>query len=76
MGGFHLFAADEATLDWTADKLRGMGLEHLLGAHCTGIEAVYALRRRLGLDRRTCVVGAVGSGFDLEGGIRPGTIAR
>jgi 7,8-dihydropterin-6-yl-methyl-4-(beta-D-ribofuranosyl)aminobenzene 5'-phosphate synthase len=76
LGGLHLFAANDATLDWTADKLRGMGLAHLLGAHCTGIETVYELRRRLGLDRRTCVVGAVGSAFDLERGIRPGTIAR
>jgi 7,8-dihydropterin-6-yl-methyl-4-(beta-D-ribofuranosyl)aminobenzene 5'-phosphate synthase len=76
LGGFHLFPADDAALDWTAQKLRMMGVQHLLGAHCTGIEAVYGLRRRLGLDRRTCVVGAVGAGFDLENGIRPGTIAR
>jgi len=61
LGGFHLFAADDATLDWTAGELRGMGLAHLLGAHCTGVEAVFGLRGRLGLDRRTCVVGAVAS---------------
>jgi 7,8-dihydropterin-6-yl-methyl-4-(beta-D-ribofuranosyl)aminobenzene 5'-phosphate synthase len=53
-----------------------MGLGHLLGAHCTGVEAVYSLRTKLGLDRRSCMVGAVGSGFDLEAGSRPGTIAR
>jgi 7,8-dihydropterin-6-yl-methyl-4-(beta-D-ribofuranosyl)aminobenzene 5'-phosphate synthase len=76
VGGLHLFNADEQTLDWTAGKLRGMGLSHLLGAHCTGIEAVHILRGRLGLGRGTCVVAAVGSGFDLEQGIRPGTIAR
>jgi 7,8-dihydropterin-6-yl-methyl-4-(beta-D-ribofuranosyl)aminobenzene 5'-phosphate synthase len=76
VGGLHLFDADGAALDWTADKLRGMGLGHLLGAHCTGIEAVHILRGRLGLDRRTCVVGAVGSSFELGEGIRPGTIAR
>jgi 7,8-dihydropterin-6-yl-methyl-4-(beta-D-ribofuranosyl)aminobenzene 5'-phosphate synthase len=76
VGGLHLFDAGQATLDWTADKLRGMGLRHLLGAHCTGIEAVHILRDRLKLDRRTCVVGAVGSGFDLREGIRPGTIAH
>jgi 7,8-dihydropterin-6-yl-methyl-4-(beta-D-ribofuranosyl)aminobenzene 5'-phosphate synthase len=76
VGGLHLFDAKEATLDLTAEKLRGMGLGHLLGAHCTGIEAVHILRGRLGLDRRTCVVGAVGSGFELGAGIRPGTIAR
>jgi 7,8-dihydropterin-6-yl-methyl-4-(beta-D-ribofuranosyl)aminobenzene 5'-phosphate synthase len=76
VGGLHLFDADGATLDWTADKLRGMSLGHLLGAHCTGIESVYTLRGRLGLDRRTCVVGAVGAGFDLGEGIRPGMIAH
>ena len=63
---------------WTGRRASSgrWALGHLLGAHCTGIEAVYALRPRLGLDRRTCVVGAVGAGFDLDGGIRPGTIAR
>jgi 7,8-dihydropterin-6-yl-methyl-4-(beta-D-ribofuranosyl)aminobenzene 5'-phosphate synthase len=76
VGGLHLFDADGETLDWTADKLRAVGLSHLLGAHCTGIEAVHILRDRLKLDRRTCVVGAVGSGFDLGEGVRPGTIAR
>jgi 7,8-dihydropterin-6-yl-methyl-4-(beta-D-ribofuranosyl)aminobenzene 5'-phosphate synthase len=76
VGGLHLFAADEASLDWTAGRLKAMGVGNLLGAHCTGVEAVYTLRPKLGLDRRTCVVGAVGSGFDLEDGILPGTIAR
>jgi 7,8-dihydropterin-6-yl-methyl-4-(beta-D-ribofuranosyl)aminobenzene 5'-phosphate synthase len=76
IGGFHLFPADDSVLDWTAGKLRLMRVQHLLGAHCTGIEAVYALRQRLRLDRRTCVVGVVGAGFDLENGIRPGMIAH
>ena len=74
--GRHLFPASDEMIDWTADKLRGMGIENVLGAHCTGIEAVYALRQRLNLDRRHCVVGAVGSGFDLESGIHPGMIAH
>jgi 7,8-dihydropterin-6-yl-methyl-4-(beta-D-ribofuranosyl)aminobenzene 5'-phosphate synthase len=76
VGGLHLFPADEASLDWTAGRLKAMGVGHLLGAHCTGVEAVYSLRPKLGLERRICVVGAVGAGFDLEAGIRPGTIAR
>lgn len=76
LGGFHLFPADAATLDWTAGKLREFKVSQLLGAHCTGLEAVHELRERLGLDRRTCVVGAVGAGFNLAEGIRPGTIAR
>lgn len=76
LGGFHLFQASDATLDWTASQLRAMNVGHVLGAHCTGIEAVYALRSRLGLDRSTCVVGAVGSGFELGKGLQPGAIAR
>jgi 7,8-dihydropterin-6-yl-methyl-4-(beta-D-ribofuranosyl)aminobenzene 5'-phosphate synthase len=76
LGGFHLFAADRETLDWTAEKLRDMRVANLLGAHCTGIESVYVLRSRLNLDRSRCVVGAVGSGFDLERGLLPGTIAH
>jgi 7,8-dihydropterin-6-yl-methyl-4-(beta-D-ribofuranosyl)aminobenzene 5'-phosphate synthase len=76
VGGLHLFATDEATLDWTAGRLKAMGVGHLLGAHCTGVEAVHTFRSKLGLGRWTCVVGAVDAGFDLEVGIRPGTIAR
>jgi 7,8-dihydropterin-6-yl-methyl-4-(beta-D-ribofuranosyl)aminobenzene 5'-phosphate synthase len=76
LGGFHLFDADERTLEWTAERLRALKLEQLLGAHCTGVEAVYELRRRLDLKRATCVVGAVGAGFDLSEGIKPGHIAH
>ena len=54
LGGFHLFEADDAVLDWTAAKLRPMAVANLLGAHCTGIEPVYDLRQRLGLGRANC----------------------
>jgi 7,8-dihydropterin-6-yl-methyl-4-(beta-D-ribofuranosyl)aminobenzene 5'-phosphate synthase len=76
LGGFHLFEANAATLDWTADKLHGFGIKNLLGAHCTGIESVFGLRQRLGLSRAACAVGAVGATFDLEKGLDPGAIAR
>lgn len=76
LGGLHLFPATDTALDWTAEKLREVGLTNLVGAHCTGIESVYSLRRRLDLDRRHCVVGAVGAGFDLNNGIVPGAIAH
>ena len=69
VGGFHLFAADDATLESTGDKLKAFGLRYLLGAHCTGLEAVYRLRTMLGLTRKTAVVGAVGSSFTLGSGI-------
>jgi 7,8-dihydropterin-6-yl-methyl-4-(beta-D-ribofuranosyl)aminobenzene 5'-phosphate synthase len=76
LGGFHLFEADAATLDWTAAKLREMELANLLGAHCTGIEAVFGLRQRLHLGRANCAVGAVGARFNLRSGLDPGAIAR
>jgi 7,8-dihydropterin-6-yl-methyl-4-(beta-D-ribofuranosyl)aminobenzene 5'-phosphate synthase len=76
IGGFHLFPASDEALDWTAQKLREFGLRNLMGAHCTGIEAVYRIRDRAGLSRKTAVVGAVGAGFDLAEGLKPGRLAR
>ena len=76
LGGFHLMEANDEHLNWTADKLNEYGVKHFLGAHCTGIEAVYQIRERAGLLRKSCVVGAVGSSFDLEKGIDPLYIAR
>jgi 7,8-dihydropterin-6-yl-methyl-4-(beta-D-ribofuranosyl)aminobenzene 5'-phosphate synthase len=76
VGGVHLFAASDETLEWTAQKLAGFGVDNFLGGHCTGIETVYRFRPALGLDRHHAVVAAVGSSFDLAGGISPGNIAR
>jgi 7,8-dihydropterin-6-yl-methyl-4-(beta-D-ribofuranosyl)aminobenzene 5'-phosphate synthase len=76
MGGFHLFPATDAQLSWTGDQLRAFGLENLIGAHCTGIEAVYRLRDKIGLARSTAVVGAVGARFELGKGIEPGRLAH
>jgi 7,8-dihydropterin-6-yl-methyl-4-(beta-D-ribofuranosyl)aminobenzene 5'-phosphate synthase len=76
LGGFHLFAAKADTLSWTADKLKEFRVAQIMGAHCTGIEPVYYFRERLGLERKTCVVGAVGSTFDLAEGINAGNIAQ
>ena len=76
IGGFHLFELDDKKLAWTANKMREFGVGHLLGAHCTGIEAVYRLRQLAKLDRRTCVVSSVGSSFALDKGIDPLSLAR
>jgi 7,8-dihydropterin-6-yl-methyl-4-(beta-D-ribofuranosyl)aminobenzene 5'-phosphate synthase len=76
LGGFHLFAASDAQLDWTADKMKQIRVDEIVGAHCTGIETVYRLREKLGLTRHTCVVGAVGAVFDLNDGIHPGRLAQ
>lgn len=76
IGGIHLFNAKEEALAWTTAKLREFGVDHLIGAHCTGIETVYRFRQDLGIDRAHCVVGAVGQVFELGKGIDPRTIAR
>ena len=75
MGGLHLFAATDEVLGWTADRLREIGVEHLMAGHCTGIEPLIRLRIGLNLTRQTAVVGAVGSQFVYGEGIRPTPIA-
>jgi len=76
VGGLHLFTASDEQLNWTGDKLRDFKVANLLGAHCTGIEAVYLPRERAGLTRQSAVVGSVGSVFTLGEGIRPGMLAK
>lgn len=76
IGGLHLFAADEAHLQWTGDRLKTFGVQQLVGAHCTGIEAVYRLRVLAGLTRQTCLVGSVGSSFSSKTGINALRIAK
>jgi len=50
--------------------------ENLMGADCTGIEAVYRIRERLALPRASAVVGSVGSSFVLGEGIHPSPLAK
>jgi 7,8-dihydropterin-6-yl-methyl-4-(beta-D-ribofuranosyl)aminobenzene 5'-phosphate synthase len=76
IGGLHLYAAEEAHLSWTASQFKRFGVQQLLGAHCTGIEAVYRIRALAGLTRQTCMVGAVGATYSLEKGINPLRVAR
>jgi len=76
IGGLHLFPASDKQLDWTGDEFKQFKVANLIGAHCTGIEAVYRLRQRAGLTRRTAVVGAIGSTFTLDQGIEAGALAQ
>ena len=76
IGGVHLFNANETTLAWTTARLREFGLDHFMGAHCTGIETVYRFRQDLALERSRCVVAAVGASFELGRGIDPRAIAK
>ena len=52
-GGFHLFEADAATLDWTAAKLRSMAVGELARGPLHGDRGGVRLRQRLGLGRAT-----------------------
>ena len=76
VGGLHLLRATDPHLEWTGAKMREFGVEYIVGAHCTGINAVSGLRTSCGLSRQTAVVGAVGSTFTLGEGIRPGVLNR
>jgi 7,8-dihydropterin-6-yl-methyl-4-(beta-D-ribofuranosyl)aminobenzene 5'-phosphate synthase len=76
IGGLHLFPLDDPKLKWTIDHLRELHLGSLLGAHCTGIEAVLRIREGLHLDRKRCVVAAVGSSYSLKDGIDPLELAH
>lgn len=76
IGGLHLFPATDQQLDWTADKLKDFKVSNLVGAHCTGIEAVYRIRERLALPRSSTVVGTIGSTFILGKGVHVGQLAR
>ena len=49
--------------------MRRFGVQHLIGAHCTGPEALVRLRTGLGLNRSTAKNGAVGQRFTNDQGI-------
>ena len=76
IGGFHLVFASDEHLAWTATKLQSFGLNKMIGAHCTGIDALYTLRGLLNSDRQHMVVGSVGDEFSLKEGIKAGYIAH
>jgi len=76
IGGLHLFSASEQTVAWTGESLKRYKVQYLLAAHCTGFEATYQLRASLGLNRKTAVVGVVGSSFTLGAGIDPRYLAQ
>jgi len=76
MGGVHLFAAPDQTVQWTGARLKDFGIKTLLAGHCTGIEATYILRKATNLDRKTALVSTVGSSFTLGRGIVTGALAQ
>ncbi len=76
IGGFHMLSLTDEKVAWTGAKMHQFGVQHVVGAHCTGINAVAGLREAGHLDRGTAVVGAVGSTFTVSDGIKPGFLTR
>ena len=72
IGGSHLIDTKDKDLDWTANKLKAAGIRYFVGAHCTGFNSVYRIREITGLPKTDCLVGTLGSKFDLEHGITVG----
>ena len=66
LGGFHLISASDQQIAWTGNKMHEFGVQHVQGAHCTGINPVATLREAGHLTRQTTAVGAVGSIFTLS----------
>lgn len=64
IGGFHLLAATDQQIEWTARALKNAGVRYFLGAHCTGIQPVQQIMNIAGLKRNECIVGSVGATFD------------
>ncbi len=76
VGGFHLFNKTEKDISWTAKHMRKHGIQYFLGAHCTGIDAVYQIRKNNRMKRENCSVAAIGSYFDFEKGMYAGRITN
>jgi 7,8-dihydropterin-6-yl-methyl-4-(beta-D-ribofuranosyl)aminobenzene 5'-phosphate synthase len=76
LGGFHLYGNADDQIKWTADQLKQAGVHYFMGAHCTGVEPVYQIREWVGLKRGECIVGAVGSSFDITKGFNAGPLVK
>jgi len=76
IGGFHLLQNTDEQIRWTADQLKTTGIRYFMGAHCTGIEPVYQIRKWADLKRGECIVGSVGDIFDPEKGFTSGPLTR
>ncbi len=76
IGGLHLFAADDKHAGVDGGAAEVVRRPAAVGAHCTGVEAVYRIRELAGLTRQTCMVGAVGASYSLTNGINAVRIAK
>ena len=72
LGGFHLFNKTNKDISWTTKHMRKHGVKYFLGAHCTGIDAVYQIRKH----EKERILSAVGSYYDLNEGMYSGLISK
>ncbi len=61
IGGFHLGAADDKTINETVAALLDSGIQRILPTHCTGIAAMTALKTVFGT---RCLTG--GAGYQIQ----------
>ena len=71
IGGFHLLRLDDEKLEWTANKMKKLGVKYFVGAHCTGINPTYMIRNYMNATKDQVLVGSVGTYITQEG-ITPG----
>jgi 7,8-dihydropterin-6-yl-methyl-4-(beta-D-ribofuranosyl)aminobenzene 5'-phosphate synthase len=65
VGGFHWYASPENEIAEAGEHLKELGVERLMGAHCTLVEPMFTLRQH-GWSRDAALVGAVGRDFVLH----------
>ena len=68
VGGFHLWQAEDAVIDETAQWLQEKGMKKFMGGHCTGIRAAIRIADIIGIERDNLSHTAIGSVLtqDLE----------
>ncbi len=76
IGGFHLLKCTDKQIKWTAENLKKAGVKYFMGAHCTGMEAVYEIRTLASLKRGDCIIGSVGDIFNLNKGFITGDLNK
>jgi 7,8-dihydropterin-6-yl-methyl-4-(beta-D-ribofuranosyl)aminobenzene 5'-phosphate synthase len=76
IGGFHLLKCTDKQIKWTAENLKKAGVKYFMGAHCTGMEPVYEIRKFASLKRGDCIIGSVGDIFNLNKGFITGDLNK
>lgn len=60
IGGMHLYSADEKTRAAVIEQVRNYDIDMIVPVHCTGMEAICALKSALGSQ---CIIASAGAGY-------------